>query len=142
MQVTVHANQVPISPRKLRFATHPLRGLTVARAIAAMSASPRQTLGPIIKLLQASVSAARDRSPAATANDLRVTELFVNEGGRVYRGRRRSKGRVSRFAKASAHITLSVTVPSAPAPAAAKPAKAKSTAPAAKPTSAPAAKSE
>ncbi|MBI4032196.1 uL22 family ribosomal protein [Candidatus Berkelbacteria bacterium] len=133
MQVTVRANQVPISPRKLRFTIHALRGLTVAQAIAVMSVSPRQTVTPVVKLLQASVSAARDHAPAVTADQLKVATVFANEGTRLYRGRRRSKGRVARFAKRSSHLTLSVTLPSQSS----APAKsAQTTKPAKKPTSA------
>lgn len=119
MRVTVHYNRLPIPPRKLRAVLHHVRGAVVANAIARLDASPRLTAEPLRKLLRASISAAQDKNPNLKGTDLRVAEVFCNDAMRLYRTRRKSKGRAGRFAKRGSHLTLSVepiVTPKAPTP--------------------------
>ena len=108
MRVTVHYNKLPIPPRKLRAVLHHVRGANVAKAIAMLDASPRITAEPLRKLLRASISAAQDKNPNLNGADLRVAEVYCNDAMRLYRSRRKSKGRTTRLAKRGSHLTLSV----------------------------------
>ncbi|MBI4185545.1 50S ribosomal protein L22 [Candidatus Berkelbacteria bacterium] len=114
MHVTVSANQLLIAPRKLRAVIYQLRSQSVPTAIAHMKASSRVTTEPIRKLLLASISAAHDRQPALEPKKLVITEIYCNEAARLYRSRRKSKGRATRIAKRGSHLTLTVSWPDRP----------------------------
>lgn len=120
MNVTVSYNRLPIAPRKLRAVLPSLRHRRVMDVIAIMAAMPRQTTTPIEKLLKASISAAKDRNPAIRPELLVIDEIYCNEATRLYRTRRKSRGRASRIAKRGSHLTLTVSWTEAPAAAAPK----------------------
>ncbi|MCA9388390.1 hypothetical protein KC644_01345 [Candidatus Berkelbacteria bacterium] len=111
MEITVHYNKLPISPRKLRaLLGYVKKGQAVPVAVAQLEALPNTTSEPIKKLLLASVSAAKDRRPSARPADVRVVEIYCNEAARMYRTRIKGRGRASRFAKRGSHLTLKVEV--------------------------------
>ncbi len=108
MHVSVHANKLPIAPRKFRAVLGQLRHRTVPQAVALMLASARPTAEPIRKLLLASISAARDKHPSLQPEQLLIEEIYANESVRQYRTRRKSRGRSARYAKRGSHLTLTV----------------------------------
>lgn len=94
------------SPRKMRLVVDAVKGKTVAEARAILSLLPKVATKPILKLLESAASNAKENSKIADASNLRVTDLFVNEGVTLRRFMPRAHGSGARIRKRTSHVTL------------------------------------
>jgi len=101
------ARQVRISPQKVRRVVDVVRGLPVNDALATLQFAPQAASEPVYKVI-ASAAANAAQTHQLDADDLVVTQAFVDEGQTMRRIRARAKGSASRILKRSSHITVVV----------------------------------
>ena len=100
---------VPSSPRKMRYVVDLIRGLEVGRALATLRFSQKAASVPLEKLLRSSVANKKKKNDRkAEEGELYVTKAFVDEGVTLKRMRPAPQGRGYRIRKRSNHVTLHV----------------------------------
>ena len=101
------ARHVRMSPTKVRRVIDIVRGLDVNDALAVLKFAPQAAAGPVYKVV-ASAAANAESSESLRADDLFISQAFVDEGVTLRRIRPRAKGSASRINKRAAHITVVV----------------------------------
>ncbi len=96
-----------ISPQKARLVADLVRGLPVDRALNILKFSNQKAAGLIRKVLESAIANA-ENNDGADVDELRVSEIFVNEGPRMKRMHARAKGRGNRIVKRTSHIHVTV----------------------------------
>ena len=100
---------VPSSPRKMRYVVDLSRGLEVGRALATLRLSQKAAAVPLEKLLRSAVANWEQKNDRkAEEGELYVTKAFVDEGVTLKRMRPAPQGRGYRIRKRSNHVTLHV----------------------------------
>jgi large subunit ribosomal protein L22 len=108
MQVSAKANRLQISPQKVRLVVDQVRGKSVSDALDILSFSSQKAAVLVRKLLDSAIANA-ENNEGADIDELKICEIFVNEGLTMKRIRPRAKGRADRIFKRSSHITVTVT---------------------------------
>jgi large subunit ribosomal protein L22 len=108
MQAKAHANHIRIAPRKVRLVIDLIRGKQVGDAIAILRNTPRSASPVVEKLLNSAIANA-EHNHSLDANNLVVSEAYVNQGPTLKRIRPRSQGRAFKILKRTSHITLVVS---------------------------------
>ena len=97
-----------ISPQKARRIADLVRGKPVADALDLLSFEAQQSAGLVKKVLESAIANA-ENNEGADVDELKVTEIFVNEGMTMKRIKPRATGRADRILKRSCHISVTVT---------------------------------
>jgi large subunit ribosomal protein L22 len=108
MQVSATAKRLQISPQKARLVVDQVRGKPVADALDILSFSTKKGAVLVRKVLESAIANA-ENNEGADIDELKVSEVFVNEGMTMKRIKPRAKGRADRIFKRSSHITVTVT---------------------------------
>ena len=108
MEVSASAKRLRISAQKVRLVADQIRGKQVADALDLLSFSNKKASVLMRKALE-SVVANAENNEGADIDELRVSEVYVNEGMTMKRIRPRAKGRADRIFKRSSHITVTVS---------------------------------
>jgi large subunit ribosomal protein L22 len=108
MQVSATAKRLQISPQKARLVVDQVRGKPVADALDILNFSTKKGAVLVRKVLESAIANA-ENNEGADIDELRVSEVFVNEGMTMKRIKPRAKGRADRIFKRSSHITVTVT---------------------------------
>ena len=108
MEVSASAKRLRISAQKVRLVADQIRGKPVADALDLLSFSNKKASVLMRKALE-SVVANAENNEGADIDDLRISEVYVNEGMTMKRIRPRAKGRADRIFKRSSHITVTVS---------------------------------
>ena len=108
MQVESRLKMARISPQKARLVADQIRGMKVESALEVLTFS-EQKAGEIMKKLVDSAIANAEHNEGADIDELRVSEVQVNEGPTMKRLRARAKGRANRILKRTSHITVTVS---------------------------------
>ena len=108
MVVSASAKRLRISAQKVRLVADQIRGKPVADALDLLSFSNKKASTLMRKALE-SVVANAENNEGADIDELRVSEVYVNEGMTMKRIRPRAKGRADRIFKRSSHITVTVS---------------------------------
>ena len=106
--VRASARYVRVAPRKARMVADQVRGLSVTEARTLLDFSPRGPAQDISKLI-ASAAANAEANHELVADDLRVAEIFVDEGPTLKRWRARARGRATRVDKRTCHVKVALT---------------------------------
>ena len=100
---------VPSSPRKMRYVVDMIRGMEVGRALGTLKFSAKAASVPLEKLLRSAVANWEQKNDRkAEEGELFVTKAYVNEGATLKRMRPAHQGRGYRIRKRSNHVTLHV----------------------------------
>lgn len=100
---------VPSSPRKMRYVVDLIRGMEVGRALGTLRFSKKAASVPLEKLLRSAVANWEQKNDRkADEGELFVTKAYVNEGATLKRMRPAPQGRGYRIRKRSNHVTLHV----------------------------------
>ena len=99
---------VRISPQKARLVGDQIRGLAVARALEILQFSPKKAALPIKKTLESAIANA-EHNEGADIDELKVAEIYINDGPTLKRWRARAKGRAGSIFKRTSHITVAVS---------------------------------
>ncbi len=108
MEVQAIAKRLRISPQKARLVADQVRGLPVAKALDILTFSTRKGADLVRKTLESAIANA-ENNEGADVDELRVSEIYVNEGMTMKRIKPRAKGRADRILKRSSHITVKVS---------------------------------
>lgn len=96
------------SPQKARLVADQIRGLAVEDALNILAYSPKKA-GALMKKVLDSAIANAEHNEGADIDELKVSQVFVNEGPTMKRIKTRAKGRADRVFKRSSHITVVVS---------------------------------
>lgn len=100
---------VPSSPRKMRYVVDLIRGMEVSRALGTLRFSQKAASNPLEKLLRSAIANWEQKNDRkAEAGELYVSKAYVNEGVTLKRMRPAPQGRGYRIRKRSNHVTLYV----------------------------------
>jgi ribosomal protein L22 len=106
--VRAQAKYVRSSPRKARLVVDHIRGKSVPEARAILAHTPRAAAEPVLKVLQSAVANA-EHNHELLPEELRVHQVFVDEGPTIKRFRPRALGRATQIRKRTSHITINLT---------------------------------
>ena len=107
MSIKAKSKNTGISVKKLKPIVNLVRGMNAAEAITPrrFMTSPAAARGA--KTVKSAVSNAENEI-MSRSEDLRIVEIFADEGPRLKRFRARARGRVGRINRRSSHITVVV----------------------------------
>jgi len=108
MKVKAVANEVGIPPQKVRLVIDMVRGKKVDEALNILSFLPTPTGKAVAKVIKSAVANAENNFQMSPA-ELRITEIFADQGYVLKRFRPQSRGRISPILKRSSNITVFVT---------------------------------
>ena len=108
MQVSATAKRLGISPQKARLVVDQVRGKAVGDALDILNFSTQKGAVLVRKVVESAIANA-ENNEGADVDELKVSEIFVNEGLTMKRIRPRAKGRADRIFKRTCHITVTVT---------------------------------
>jgi large subunit ribosomal protein L22 len=101
------ARHVRMSPLKVRRVVDLVRGMDVNDALDVLKFAPQAAAEPVYKVV-ASARSNAESAEGLRAEDLFVSQAFVDEGMTLRRIRARAKGSASRILKRASHITVVV----------------------------------
>jgi len=108
MQVSATAKRLRVSPQKARLVVDLVRGKTVAEALDILNFSSQKSAGLVRKVVESAIANAENNA-GADIDELKISQIFVNEGLTMKRIKPRAKGRADRIFKRTSHITVTVT---------------------------------
>ena len=106
--VRAHARYVRTSARKARLVCDHIRGKDVAEARAILAFTPRAAAEAWTKLLESAIANA-EHNHDLVGEELRVANVFADEGPTLKRFRPRAMGRATRIRKRTSHLTIELT---------------------------------
>lgn len=106
--VRASSRYVRVAPRKARLIADQVRGLHIDRARALLQFSPRGAAEDIGKLIE-SAAANAENNHDLVADEMRVTEITVDEGPTLRRFRPRALGRATPINKRTSHIAVALS---------------------------------
>jgi large subunit ribosomal protein L22 len=98
---------VRLSPQKARLVADLVRGKKVGDAVNTLKFSNQRAAGILKKVLESAIANAENNN-GADVDELKVREIFVDEGPVMKRISPRAKGRADRISKRTSHITIRV----------------------------------
>ena len=100
---------VPSSPRKMRYVVDMIRGMEVNRALGTLKFSSKAASADVEKLLRSAIANWEQKNERkAEDGELFVTNIYVDGGATLKRMRPAPQGRGYRIRKRSNHVTLFV----------------------------------
>ena len=100
---------VPSSPRKMRYVVDMVRGMEVNRALGTLKFSKKAASEVLEKRLRSAIANWEQKNDRkAEDGELFITKIFVDEGVTLKRMRPAPQGRGYRIRKRSNHVTLFV----------------------------------
>lgn len=97
-----------LSPLKARLVADQVRGQKVDQALNILKFSRNRASGILLKVLESAIANAENNN-GADIDELRISEIFVDEGPVMKRIRPRAKGRADRIEKRTSHVTIRVS---------------------------------
>jgi large subunit ribosomal protein L22 len=98
---------VRLSPLKGRLVADQVRGKPVDQALTLLRFSNKKAAAQIRKVLESAIANAENNF-GADVDELRVSEIMIDEGPQIKRMMPRAKGRADRIIKRTSHITIRV----------------------------------
>lgn len=96
-----------ISAKKLKPIVDLVRGKKVDDALLTLQFMPSPAASQVAKVVKSAAANAENETYVRPA-DLRIVEIFANEGPRIKRFRARARGRVAKITRRNSHITVVV----------------------------------
>ena len=107
MPVKASTKNTGLSVKKIRLIVDLVRGKPVEEALRTLQFLPSPAAARVAKVVKSAAANAENELLARTS-DLRITEIFADEGPRLKRFRARARGRMARVIRRSSHITVVV----------------------------------
>ena len=108
MQVQAKLRGARLSAQKARLVADQVRGRQVEDALNLLTYSSKKGADVIRKLLDSAIANA-EHNEGADVDELKISEIYVDEGMTMKRIMPRAKGRADRILKRSCHISITVT---------------------------------
>jgi ribosomal protein L22 len=106
--VRASSRYVRVAPRKARLIADQVRGMHIEQARALLEFSPRGAAEDIRKLID-SAAANAENNHDLIGDEMRISEITVDEGPTLRRYRPRALGRASRINKRTCHIAVALS---------------------------------
>jgi large subunit ribosomal protein L22 len=107
-EVTAKLRYARISPQKCRLVADTVRGAAAGRALSTLKFMPKKGAKLVYKVLWSAVENARENA-GLDVDDLKVSQIMVDEAPQLKRFAARAKGRGTRIVKRNSHITVAVS---------------------------------
>jgi large subunit ribosomal protein L22 len=107
MKTSAILRGVRLSAQKGRLVADQIRGLPVDKALNILAFSPKKGAEIIRKVLESAIANA-EHNEGADIDELKVSEILVDEGTTLKRFTARAKGRGNRISKRTCHIQVTV----------------------------------
>ena len=107
MQVQAKLRGARLSAQKARLVADQVRGRQVEEALDLLTYSSKKGADVIKKLLNSAIANA-ENNEGADVDELKISEIYVDEGMTMKRIMPRAKGRADRILKRSCHISITV----------------------------------
>ena len=107
IEIRAVARNVRMSPQKVRLVCDAIKGKGVDEALAILRFLPQRASGPVAKVVKSAVANAENNLDL-DAQDLLVLRAHADEGLSLRRFRAKARGRIGRFRRRAAHITVVV----------------------------------
>lgn len=107
MRVRAVAKDIGISPQKVRLVIDMVRGKKVDEALTILKFLPTPSAKAVAKVIK-SAAANAENNFQMSPTDLRISDIFADQGHTLKRFRPQARGRVSPILKRSSHITVFV----------------------------------
>ena len=107
MKVVARHKGARISAQKARLVADQIRGLHVEKAMDVLQFSNKKAAGLIKKVLESAMANA-EHNHSLDVDELKVSNIYVDEGRVMKRLKTRAKGRADRILKRSCHINVEV----------------------------------
>lgn len=107
MSVKATSTNTGLSVKKVKLIADLVRGKKVDEAMLILQFLPSPIAARIAKVVKSAAANAENEIMARTS-DLRITEIYANEGPRTKRFRARARGRVAKIIRRNSHITVVV----------------------------------
>ncbi len=108
MTATAKMKYVRVSPQKARLVVDLIRGLPVEQALTTLKLTNKRIAPQIAKLVSSAVANAEEAGDV-DVDDLKISEVWVDEGPRLKRLRPAPMGRAFRYFHRMAHIVVKVS---------------------------------
>lgn len=108
MEVAAKLKYSRLSAQKCRLVCDQIRGLAVDRALLLLQFSPKKAAFILKKLLNSAIANA-EHNHGADIDELKICQVFVDQGPMYKRMHARAKGRGTRVVKPTCHITIVVS---------------------------------
>jgi large subunit ribosomal protein L22 len=99
---------VPMSAQKARLVADQIRGMPVERAVELLTFSNKKAAGIIKQVLESAIANA-EHNEGADIDELKVSEICVDQGPTFKRWKTRARGRMNRILKRRSHIRVTVS---------------------------------
>ncbi|MHB1419594.1 MAG: 50S ribosomal protein L22 [Bacillota bacterium] len=107
MEAKAIARHIRISPRKARQVVDLIRGKAVKEALAILGFTPKRASVPVSKALKSAMANA-EHNYDMSADDLYVSQVYVDQGPTLKRTKPRAMGRADVMRRRTSHITVVV----------------------------------
>lgn len=107
METAARLRFARISPQKCRLVADQVRGMPVDKALELLTFSPKKAAAIVKKVLESAIANA-EHNDGADIDELKVAQIYVDQGPVLKRLRARAKGRANRILKRTSHITVTV----------------------------------
>ncbi len=107
METSAKLSYARISPQKCRLVADQIRGLPVEKALQLLAFSPKKAAAIVKKVLESAIANA-EHNDGADIDELKISQIFVDQGPTLKRMHARAKGRGNRILKRTSHITVMV----------------------------------
>jgi large subunit ribosomal protein L22 len=107
-EVTAKLRYARISPQKCRLVADTVRGQAAGNALSTLKFMPKKGAKIVYKVLWSAVENARENA-GLDVDDLKVSQIYVDEAPQLKRFAARAKGRGTRIVKRNSHITVAVS---------------------------------
>lgn len=108
MTATAKMKYVRVSPQKARLVVDLIRGLPVEEALTKLKLTNKRVAPQIAKVLASAVANAEETGDV-DVDELKVSEIYVDEGPRLKRLRPAPMGRAFRYFHRMSHIVVKVS---------------------------------
>lgn len=108
METTAILRGVRLSAQKGRLVADQIRGLPIEKALNILAFSSKKGAAIIKKLLESAIANA-EHNDGADIDELKISQILVDQGAVMKRTSARAKGRGNRISKPTCHIVLKVT---------------------------------
>jgi len=96
-----------ISPQKARLVADQVRGMPVEQALDVLRFSPKKGARIVHKVLESAIANA-EHNEGADVDELKISEIMVDEGPVLKRIKPRARGSADRINKRTSHVTIRV----------------------------------
>jgi large subunit ribosomal protein L22 len=105
MEVEAKLKFARLSPQKCRLVCDQIRGLKIDRALDILKFSRKRSAAVLKKLLDSAIANA-EHNNGADIDELRISQVFADQGPTFKRMQAKAKGRGARILKPTCHITV------------------------------------